>query len=78
VVVADGEGAALAGEEGGAAVDGDCTGADCAAGAEFEHAVMNAVMPRAETSSAAVRLARLFGAGRRPACPHPGTVPGRR
>jgi len=59
-------------------VAGDCTGADCAVGAELEQAVMSATAPRAETSSAAVRRARLRSAGRLPACPRPGTVPGRR
>jgi hypothetical protein len=78
VDVADGEGAALTGEEGGAVVAGGCTGADCAVGAELEQAAMNATVPRAETSSAAVRQARLRSAGRLPACPRPGTVPGRR
>ena len=68
----------MPGKVDGAAVAGDWAGADWAVGAELEQAVMSATVPRAETSSAAVRLARLFGVGRRPACPHPGTVPGRR
>jgi hypothetical protein len=78
VAVPDGEGAALPGEEGGAAVGGDCAGADWAAGAEFEQAVMNAAVPRAETSSAAVRPFRRHGAERLPAGLHAGSVPGRR
>ena len=56
----------------------DCTGAEAAVGAELEQAVMNATVPRAETSSAAIRRARLRRAGRLPACLRPGTVPGRR
>ena len=81
LAVADGEGDALPGKEDGAAGDcagADWAGADCAAGAEFEQAVMNAAVPRAEASNAAIRLFRLHGVGRLPAGPSTGSVPGRR
>ena len=68
----------MPGKVDGAAVAGDWAGADWAVGAELEQAVMSATVPRPETSSAAVRRARLRSAGRLPACPRPGTVPGRR
>jgi hypothetical protein len=79
--VADGEGAALPGKEDGAAGDwagAEWAGTDCAAGAEFEQAVMNAAVPRADTSNAAIWLFRLHGVGRLPAGPSTGSVPGRR
>jgi hypothetical protein len=39
---------------------------------------MNAAVPRAEASNAAIRLFRLHGVGRLPAGPSTGSVPGRR
>jgi hypothetical protein len=59
-------------------VASDRAGADWAAGAEFEQAVMNAAVPRTETSSAAVRRFRLQGVRREAACPRTGSVPGGR